>query len=141
MITFRTVSDSLGTARFFQVDGREAGYISQRLDGSFEVFFADLLDAPRGVPLERSTAPGSQGIYAFGFASLDDALALVRRTYGEDTAQQTPATVPPFTRSVPKALARDVVRSFPVTLSTTTERAAFFGTAVYPHPLTARTPQ
>lgn len=37
MITFRTVSDSLGEALFFQVDGR---------DGRVEVFFADMLDAP-----------------------------------------------------------------------------------------------
>lgn len=40
-------------------------------------------------------------------------------------------------RSVP-ALARNVVRACPVALSTTTLRAAFFGSATYQQPLTTR---
>ena len=46
MITFRTVSDSLGEALFFRFDGREAGCIGQGRDGRVEVFFADMLDEP-----------------------------------------------------------------------------------------------
>ncbi|QJQ96267.1 MULTISPECIES: hypothetical protein [Halomonadaceae] len=89
MITFRTVTDSLGTARFFQVEGREAGYIYQsRIDGTYTVYFADMADAPRGVSLERSIVPGSHGVFVPGIASLEAALALVRRAY---TAHATSA--------------------------------------------------
>lgn len=41
-------------------------------------------------------------------------------------------------RSVPAPSARNVVRSVPVALSTTTDRATLFRTATYPQPLTAR---
>ncbi|XKE44509.1 hypothetical protein LG302_14185 [Halomonas organivorans] len=126
MITFRTVTDSLGTATFFQVEGREAGYIDQnRHTGTWTVFFADMADAPAGVFLERSTAPGSQGVFAPGLTSREAALALVRRAYAPA------ATASP--RNVPAPLARHVA---PLLLSRpapgTTERALFFDAASSP---------
>ncbi|WP_136066425.1 hypothetical protein [Modicisalibacter radicis] len=84
MITFRHVTDSLGESLFFQVDGREAGLVAQDLDGSYYVYFADIADAPRGVAIERATDPCSKGAFVNGYASEDDALALVYRTYGDE---------------------------------------------------------
>lgn len=133
MITFRHVSDSLGESLHFQVEGREVGYIAQSLNGSFVVFFADMADAPQGVTLERSTAPGSQGIYAVGLASLDAALALVRTTYSV-VASTTDA---PISRTaaprVPCASAPGVIHTCPV--SPSPQRAAFYSQAfVHPRP-------
>ncbi|ATJ81430.1 hypothetical protein ACFPTY_00500 [Halomonas beimenensis] len=125
MITFRTVTDSLGTVTFFQVEGREAGYIDQnRHTGTWTVFFADMADAPAGVFLERSTAPGILGVFAPGLTSREVALSLVRRAYAPA------ATASP--RSVPAPLARHVA---PLLLSRpagTTERAPFFDAASSP---------
>lgn len=83
MITFRHVSDSLGESLHFQVGGREAGFVAQSFDGTHYVFFTDMDDAPAGVTLDR----GCKGAFVNGFASHDDALALVYRAYGEDTDQ------------------------------------------------------
>ncbi|ATJ83693.1 hypothetical protein [Halomonas beimenensis] len=150
MITFRTVTDSLGTVTFFQVEGREAGYIDQnRHTGTWTVFFADMADAPAGVFLERSTAPGSQGVFAPGLTSRVAALVIVRRAYAATrkavpvrASASRPATglcffahhlTPVSSRSVPAPLARDVAPPLlPCPAPGATERAAFFDAASIP---------
>ncbi|RTR02996.1 hypothetical protein [Halomonas nitroreducens] len=144
MITFCTVTDSLGTITLFEVEGRKAGYIGQnRYNGTWTVFFSDMADAPAGVHLERSTAPGSQGVFAPGLTSRVAALVIVRRAFTA-TAKAVPnrASVtrpasrlcffahhftPVSPRSVPAPLARNVATpALPRSPGTATERAAFF---------------
>lgn len=106
--------------------------------------FAQVTLRPESRPVNEPDRPADftfEGLRTFRFESHDAALAFLRHLYGIEPApapaqavEALPIRAPVFSRSVPAPLARDVApSSLPRPAPGATERAAFYGTAVYPH--------
>lgn len=115
MITFHPKADTFGPITLFRIDGRNAGYIFQSLEGPYLIYFADVADAPCGVPLERSAVPGRRSIFAVDIPSMEEAISLVHRAYAERSTTNTTSNDAQF-------MARDAVTPCPV-VSKAVERA------------------
>ncbi|GGY10406.1 hypothetical protein GCM10007160_42080 [Litchfieldella qijiaojingensis] len=117
MITFHREEDAFGPITLFRVDGRNAGYIFKSLEGAYLIYFADMADAPSGVPLERSTVPGRRSIFAVDIPSLEAAIDLVIQAYlGQGTTGSSHHNNSQF-------MARDAAHPYPVASPRTAERA------------------